>query len=239
MKKYYLHNGTESSGPFDIEELKAKKITPQSPVWFEGMEKWKIAADIPELHVLFVVQPPRLEPITESPRPKNSAPRTATRQILGLSRNTFFVVLGVLILTVITIVFNTLNENRKRELDKKNHKTEVENYQLERQEKEIEEQKLRIAEAEKQAAARAIEQKKQSKTDRIIEIEKLIAISKSNLETTKKKWNDASGFKIFRSATDKKQELYDLQKSLDSIASAIDQLKIESNQLKLELEKIP
>ena len=27
MKKYYLHNGTESSGPFDIEELKAKNIT--------------------------------------------------------------------------------------------------------------------------------------------------------------------------------------------------------------------
>jgi len=22
MKKYYLHNGTESSGPFDIEELR-------------------------------------------------------------------------------------------------------------------------------------------------------------------------------------------------------------------------
>ena len=27
MKKYYLHNGTESSGPFDTEELKVKKIT--------------------------------------------------------------------------------------------------------------------------------------------------------------------------------------------------------------------
>ena len=203
MKKYYLHNGTESSGPFDIEELKAKKITPQAPVWFEGMEKWKIAADIPELNVLFVVKPPPLDPIIASPAQQKTTPKTAKKQILGLSKNSFFVVLGVLILTVITIVFNTLNENRKRELDKKNYKTEVENYQLERQQKEIEEQKLQIAEAEKQAAARAIEEKKQSRANRIIEIEKLIAISQSNLETTKKKWNDASGFKVFRSATEK------------------------------------
>ena len=27
MKKYYLHNGTDQQGPFDIEDLKTKNIT--------------------------------------------------------------------------------------------------------------------------------------------------------------------------------------------------------------------
>jgi len=48
MKKYFLHNGTESSGPFNFEELIAKKITKKTPVWFEGMENWKYAGEIDE-----------------------------------------------------------------------------------------------------------------------------------------------------------------------------------------------
>ena len=43
MKKYFLHTGTENSGPFDLDELKAKSITKTTPVWFEGMENWKYA----------------------------------------------------------------------------------------------------------------------------------------------------------------------------------------------------
>ena len=41
MKKYYLHNGTESAGPFSFDELRASNVTKTTPVWFEGMEKWK------------------------------------------------------------------------------------------------------------------------------------------------------------------------------------------------------
>lgn len=239
MKKYFLHNGTESSGPFDFEELKAKRITPKTPVWFDGMEKWKTAEAIPELNSLFTVTPPPFSSSIEKPKQQNITHKTPKKQILGMSKNTFLVVLGILILAIITVVFNTLDEERKRELDQKNHKTEVENYQLELKEKEIEEQKKLVAQAEKAAAERALEAKKQTYSDRVVEIEKLIAICQSNLETTKNKLNKASGFKILRSSAEKKQELYVLQRQIDSIATEIDQLKIESNQLKLEMEKIP
>ena len=239
MKKYFLHDGTESSGPFDFEELKAKKITPKTPVWFEGMEKWKFAGEIPELDSVFTVNPPPFHPEKEAPKQQKTEIKPEKRQILGLSKNTFFMVLGALVLIIVTIVFNTLNENRQRELDAKNHRTEIENHQLELKEKEIEEQKIMQAEAEKAAAERAIQDKKDRDSDRIIEIDKLIAISQSNLEATKRKLTNASGFKVLRTSAEKQQEINTLQTQIDSIYKDIDQLKIESNQLKLEVEKIP
>ena len=72
MKKYFLHNGTESSGPFDLEELKAKRITKTSPVWFEGMENWKTAGEIPELKTIFVLVPPPFpDVLAVSQKPKS------------------------------------------------------------------------------------------------------------------------------------------------------------------------
>lgn len=239
MKKYFLHNGTESSGPFDFEELKAKKITLKTPVWFEGMEKWKFAGEIAELEAVFAVNPPVFHVETEIPKQQKTEIKQEKRQILGLSKNNFFIVLGALAIIVPTIIFNNLNEKRKLELEAKNHKTEVENYQLELKQKEIEEEKIIQAEAEKVVAERAIEDKKQNYGDRIIEIDKLIAISESNLEATKRKLSNASGYKILRSSTEKQEEVNVLQTQIDSIYKNIDQLKIKSNKLKLEIEKIP
>jgi len=58
MKKYYLHNGTENIGPFDLEELKTKGITKSTQVWFEGIEDWKEAGKVEELKGILVVVPP-------------------------------------------------------------------------------------------------------------------------------------------------------------------------------------
>lgn len=248
MKKYYLHNGTESSGPFDIEELKAKKITKASPVWFEGMENWKYAGDISELNMLFVISPPPIssfsapEPAPKEARIKEASTKEAdtneVRKILGLSKSTFFIVCVVLVLATSTVIFNNIRENKNRELRVKNHKTEVENHQIELQQKELEQQKLLEEAAKKAAAERDIEVKKDADSDRIIEIEKLIAISQDNLEVKLKELKNASGFKVFRTPGQKKVELSNLQKSIDSINTEMDQLKIESNRIKLELEKL-
>ena len=240
MKKYFLHDGTESSGPFDLEELKAKKITKTSPVWFEGMQHWKTAGEIPELNFLFVATPPPISSFA-SPEPiqKIDEKIIEGHKILGLARSTFFIVCVVLVLATSTVIFNNIRENKSRELRVKNHKTEVENHQLELQEKELEKQKLLEEAAKKAAEERAIEDKKQADSDRLIEIEKLIAISQSNLETANNKLKNASNFKVLRTPKEKKEELDELNKKIDSINSEIDQLKIESNQLKLKLEKTP
>ena len=239
MKKYYLHNGTESSGPFDIEELKAKNITKASPVWFEGMLHWKTAGEIPELNQLFTVNPPPF-PLFETPEP---TPKVETkkeaRKILGLSKNVFFTACAAVVLLIGISVLKNIEENRSRELRIKNHKTEVENYQLELKQKELDEQKIQAVIQEKIDAERAARALTQNANNRLLQIEKLLANYQNNLVETQKKLENASGFKLLRTGAEKKEQMDLLQKNIDSFRTAMDQLKNESDQLKLEMEKIP
>jgi hypothetical protein len=237
MKKYFLHNGTESSGPFDLDELKAKGITKTTPVWFEGMENWKYAREIAELNSLFVVVPPPISTFnTPSPTPK-AIQKTAPRKILGLSKINFFAILGGLMILIGINVLNTLQEKRSEELELKNHKTEIENHQYELQQKEIEDQKIIAAEAEKAAAERILEAKKNAGNTRLLTIQQTIADYQINLKKTEKKLNDVSGFKLLRTAAEKKEQMSLLQKNIDSFKIEMVKLKNESDQLRLELEK--
>lgn len=238
MKKYYLHNGTENSGPFDLEELKTKEVTKTTPVWFDGMDNWKTAGEIPELTRLFIAVPPPITSFSAPPPTPKKEKKGTERKILGLSRNTFLIVFGLLSLTTATLVFNTIQENRSRELKIKNHKTEVENYQYLLQQKEIEEQKIMAAAQEKAAAERMAREKKQNSNNRLSEIEQLLVDYINNLDATEKKLKEATGFKILRTATEKKEQMELLQKNIDSFKNEMIQLKNESDQLKLELEKI-
>ena len=239
MKKYYLHNGTESSGPFDIEELKTKKITKASPVWFEGMLHWKTAGEIPELNQLFVANPPSF-PLFEKPEPATKVTtKNEARKILGLSKNAFFITCAVVVILIGTTVLKNIEENRSRELRIKNHKTEVENYQLELKQKELDEQKIQAVIQEKIDAERKTRELTQNANNRLLQIEKLLADYQNNLVETEKKLQQASGFKLLRTGAEKKGQMDLLKKNIDSFTTEMDQLKKESDQLKLEIEKIP
>lgn len=69
MKNYHYTDGTNSFGPFSIEELKLKSISPDTLVWTEGMSTWIKAIDVPELkgELSFENTPPALP--TNSPEP--------------------------------------------------------------------------------------------------------------------------------------------------------------------------
>ena len=67
MKKYYLREGDAQLGPFDIEELKAKGITPETPVWLEGQTEPVMAGQLDELKALFTPVAPTMA--TETPLP--------------------------------------------------------------------------------------------------------------------------------------------------------------------------
>lgn len=243
MKKYYLHNGTESSGPFDIEELKAKNITTKTPVWFDGMERWKTAGEIDELVNLFISIPPIETLITEKSIPLTQKTEgdedTKEKTILGLSKTSFWVVSVILIVAIGTVVFNTLQENRRRELELKNHKTEIENHQYELKQKEIEEQKIQMEIQEKLEAERIIKEKKENTNHRLSEIAQLVTQYQTNIVEFEKKLKETAGFKLLRTASEKKEQMSLLQKNIDSLKTEINHLKNESDQLKLELEKLP
>jgi hypothetical protein len=252
MKKYYLHIGTENTGPFDLEELKIKRITKKTPVWFEGMENWKYAEDIEELKSVFVVTPPPIDTFKaiESAPLKKETVKVKVKEvvqeeeevdetkILGLSKNSFFMVITVVLLFIGTFIFNTYQENRDSLLEKRNHKTDIENNQYVIQQKQIEEQKIALAEQERLEAERLNNEKKQTDNNRLIEIQNLISLTTENLENAKIKTDEASSFKFFRTTAEKNEQLEELKNEINAYLNQIEKLKKESNQLNLELEKI-
>ena len=80
MKKYYLHNGTEQDGPFDISDLKSKGITPKTEVWHEGISDWTDADQINELKELFskATPPPIIKKTPKKTIQTKSVPKTNT-----------------------------------------------------------------------------------------------------------------------------------------------------------------
>ncbi len=60
MKKYFYTDGTNKYGPFTLEELKENNISRETQVWFQELEDWKSAGEVPELEELFNFLPPPL-----------------------------------------------------------------------------------------------------------------------------------------------------------------------------------
>jgi len=54
MKQYFIHNGQNEEGPFDLEQLKLQPLKKETPIWYEGLDKWTTAGEIEEIKILFV-----------------------------------------------------------------------------------------------------------------------------------------------------------------------------------------
>ena len=238
MKKYFLHLNNETIGPFALEELKANHITPSTPVWFEGMENWQYATDIPELKPVLIATPPPIKSFNANPPMARITHSEKPSTILGLSKNAFWGIIVLLLLTIGTIAFDNYQDTRSEELERKNKITERENQQFLLQQKEIEEQKARIAQTEKAEAERQLNERKQTINSRLIEIKSLLTENKTNLEDAKNKLVKAKDFKILRTSNERNEEINTLQTQIDFLKDEILKLEEESNQLNLELERI-
>lgn len=116
-KKYFLHNGTEQNGPYDIEELKAKNIGKQTSVWCEGMSNWTNAENIEELQDLLKSTPPVfIANPTPPPIPKLQAQEKEVEAPIEkkskLGRNILrFVGIVILVITGFAIFASVANNN--------------------------------------------------------------------------------------------------------------------------------
>jgi hypothetical protein len=63
MKKFYIINGQNQEGPFDIEQFKSLNIKRDTPVWYEGIENWTTAEKVEDLKSLLpkTAIPPKYE----------------------------------------------------------------------------------------------------------------------------------------------------------------------------------
>ncbi len=67
MKKYFFKDGTLQQGPFDLEELKSKNITAETPVWYEGLPEWTTAGKLEELKDIFIAAPALINTVIPPP----------------------------------------------------------------------------------------------------------------------------------------------------------------------------
>jgi hypothetical protein len=114
MKKFYLHNGTDQQGPFDIEDLRVKNITKETSIWFEGLPEWTTADKIDELKELFnKTTPPPFTTKTTTPPPIQKPPTqhtTGSQQPAPKKKSTLGVILqsigaiGVIVIIAMIII---------------------------------------------------------------------------------------------------------------------------------------
>ena len=71
MQKYYYNDGVDRFGPFTLEELQTKNITPATPVWYDGLPNWTPAGELEELKLLFggAAAAAATEQVTEAAKP--------------------------------------------------------------------------------------------------------------------------------------------------------------------------
>ena len=58
--KYWIYINEEKKGPYSIDQLKVMTIPPTTLVWWEGIDTWINANEIPELSSLYL-RPPKYE----------------------------------------------------------------------------------------------------------------------------------------------------------------------------------
>ncbi|MBT7996063.1 MAG: DUF4339 domain-containing protein [Bacteroidetes bacterium] len=122
MSLYYYAKNDVQFGPYEIEELKDKKIERTSLVWTEGMENWTEAKNVNELHSIIVAIPPPLPSkkasynrvnieIEDKKLPKNKFDNTYKREInLTISGIILTIILLVLRLTGVLMINNYVDE---------------------------------------------------------------------------------------------------------------------------------
>ena len=120
MKKYFLHDGSQQAGPFDIEDLTAKNLTKDTPIWYDGLGEWTTVGKIEELKDLVkptpppfgstMTPPPEQKPVTQQKRftdnPKQKSSTGRRLLIIG----------GVIVLVLIGIfIYNQIQYQQYQE----------------------------------------------------------------------------------------------------------------------------
>jgi len=113
MKKYFLHNGTIQEGPFDNEDLRAKNISNDTPIWHEGLSEWTTAGKIEELKDVLKLSPPPFKTSTPPPIQKPSSTQNNSIQIPIKKKSNWIirVIIAAVILGVVLYRFNKNNSN--------------------------------------------------------------------------------------------------------------------------------
>jgi hypothetical protein len=238
MKTYYLHNGNDNEGPFDLEQLKSKKINTTTPVWSAGMKDWKRAGEMEDLKSVLASIPPPIKHFISTPSGAEDEKKGKNTKILDLTKKNYFLVAFVFLLIIGVLITDYLQANRETDFEQKNSLTEKNNQQYKLQQIEIQEQKNRIAEQENLEMERAAKEEKLAINKRISEIKNSISVNYDSLRKAKTELNDTSEFQFLRTTHQRIEDIYLAQNNIIYLKNEITTLEQELDLTYLKLEKI-
>ncbi|WP_264549918.1 DUF4339 domain-containing protein [Flavobacterium sp. N2820] len=236
MKTFFLFIDDEQQGPFNLEELKSKKITRTTKVWFEGLDDWKNADEIEELKSLFISVPPPIKPISTPPPIKKVLSEIEVEQedkIFGLRKKTFFISVGILVL-LLSLTFKMMQSFQKDEIERENKETEIYNEQLKIQNEEISKQKEIIAEKERLEQERIEREREKARKKRIDEIVNELNIAHEELRKANKKLVNVTEFKFLRTASERENQIAVAKEDISIWENNIYELEKEMKRLNPE-----
>lgn len=219
MKKYFMHNGTQNTGPFSLEELKKHEITNLTPIWYEGLEEWTTAAQVEELQSLLIKVP-------IPPKSTVKQDRTTLSKVRLKGLNGKFLIVGLSVfLFLIFIVLKLIQNERQAFIETENQKTAIDNEASKSRQKEREKtlQQEQLKDSLDEVRLKALKQETlKSKREAI---ENQLTSCYKKMERVKKALMDATKFKLFRSKKEKEAQILSIQETISTIEYEIFQLE--------------
>lgn len=174
MKVYYIYRSNQQEGPYTSEQIRHAGLTPDTYVWYQGLQEWVLAKNVDELQDLWIATPP--PPLPTS----TDSSQSPTKTIAGISRGTFFALVGLFAAVIGFMYFKSLREQEHIRIREKNKATEKynalirqKNLEFEAQQQALEEKERAIREA--QAEQERLEEIHRQEAIRIAQEEKTAA----------------------------------------------------------------
>lgn len=157
MRQYFIHDGQNEKGPFDLEQLKLETLKNDTPIWYDGLENWTTVGQLEELKNLLITKltPPPInrtfEQTTNKP-PKIETPnfeKPVSNELEPTKKKSLTFILvttAALVLLFIIIWLVYQNKNQAETLSEVQQKVTTQEQVLTEQ-KNAEDEKKRINEA--------------------------------------------------------------------------------------------
>jgi hypothetical protein len=235
MNKYYLHENKTTVGPFSIEDLKAKKITAFTPIWCEGFENWKTAGEIDALKPILseLPSPQKLDSLDDKKiyaKPKET--------LFGYNKKGFITFIIALFIILFTLILMNYQSNKIITIEKTNKEVQKENFlkKIEEQKQKLEEQQKILSEKEQVEKDRFNKGRRQADENTYKEIISALSNSYAGLEDAKNDLEKAKGYRLFRSAKKKEQQIMDAEYEIEIWKRKIELLKLEKREVENRLK---
>ena len=152
MRQYFIHNGQNEEGPFDIEQLKLQTLKKDTPIWYEGLENWTTANEIEEIKFLFISKPtpPPLVKSASSKIQQEVYSSTSIDNSQSTKKKSLLVTIIIVSLIIIGVIIGLVAyQNSKNNSTIDILQEQVATQQNEATSKEAERQRINIANTEK------------------------------------------------------------------------------------------